>query len=501
MARRSVLRDVAIPPPQIRRGPPCHILVMSNDIHIVLDTEQSQLRTVVPSKKKHSRLMHLLLFLFLLGLSACGGKETVSVPQKSQTPVPVPQRPQAPDEAIINMLNNIKAYGYDDSPAINQGLGGLWINWRYGTNPLQTNLNASGDPDGPEINPPRHDPLTDLRYVEALWMYKNRHPSDTQFDGEISRYSAIVKAEFGEDSHNQRGWVYDILVHIYHLSHDPFYQQAAHHLVAYLYTTEFHADTGLFYQTKTTIPNGYYRVDLALEDACAMLQEGTLSNQPAWKMAGQKILQQLYATAYLPQYHEFLFMLNNIVLPNGQLNPTPSIFRKTNVEGGQIRMGAVGLEVLSLLHAYMVTDDHTLLNDATDLLDPLTITNNALGLWDTKYQGYFSAAIFSGPDAKHPGTMKINKGYKETGRQLQMLEAFVVANTLINHRYQNMQDAMLQVALNKAYYPPQCGVLYAASDTWQMLKTKDGKPLDWTTTEAMGIAFEALFSVGDAHPW
>jgi hypothetical protein len=27
MARRSVLRDVAIPPPQIRRGPPCHILV------------------------------------------------------------------------------------------------------------------------------------------------------------------------------------------------------------------------------------------------------------------------------------------------------------------------------------------------------------------------------------------------------------------------------------------------------------------------------------------
>jgi hypothetical protein len=468
---------------------------MSNGIDIVLHADLSPLRVMVTLKKKHNRPLYLLLFLFLLGFAACG----------SNSMVPVPPRPKSPDEAIINMLNNIKTYGYDDDPAINHGLGGLWINWRYGTNPLQTNLNNSGDPDGPEINPPRHDPLTDLRYVEALWMYKNRHPSDTQFDDEISRYSATVKAEFGEEPHNERGWVYDILVHIYNLSHDPFYQQAAHHLVAYLYNTEFHVDTGLFYQTDATIPNGYYRVDLALEDACAMLQEGTLSNRPAWKMAGQKILQQLYATAYLPQYHEFLYQLSNIVLPNGQLNPSPTIFReyynKTNIEGGQIRMGAVGQEVLSLLHAYMLTRDHVLLDDATEMLDPLTITNNALGLWDTKYQGYFSAAIFNGPDSKHPGAMKISKGSKETGRQLQMLEAFVVANTFTNDRYHDMQDAMLQVALNKAYYPPQYGVLYEESSSWQILKTKDGKPLDWTTTEAMGIAFEALFSVGDAHPW
>jgi hypothetical protein len=470
-------------------------IAKSNNIYNVSQVIQSQLSSVVTSKKKRGWSLHLLLFLFLLGLSACGENATV----------PVPSRPQSPDEAISNMLNNIKTYGYDNDPAINHGLGGLWINWRYGTNPLQTNLNNSGDPDGSAIEPPRHDPLTDLRYVEALWMYKNRHPSDTQFDGEISRYSAIVKAEFGENPHNERGWVYDILVHIYHLSHDPFYQQAAHHLVAYLYTTEFHADTGIFYQTKASMPNGSYRVDLALEDACAMLQEGTLSNQPAWKMAGQKILQQLYATAYLPQYHQFLYMLNNILMPNGQLNPAPSIYHghydKTNVEGGQIRMGAVGLEALSLLHAYMVTHDHTLLDDATDLLAPLTMTNNALGLWDTKDQGYFSAAVFSGQDSKHPGTMKISKGYKETGRQLQMLEAFVVANTLTNDRYQNMQEAMLQVALNKAYYPPQYGVLYEEASNWQILQTKDGKPMDYTTTEAMGIAFEALFSVSDAHPW
>jgi predicted small lipoprotein YifL len=441
--------------------------------------------------------VYLLLFLLLLlpGLAACGRKATV----------PVPPSPKSPDEAIISMLNNIKANGYDGNPAINHGLGGLWVNWRYGTSPLQTNLNGSGDPDGPDVNPPRHDPLTDLRYVEALWMYKNRHPSDTQFDGEISRYSAIVKAEFGEYPHNERGWVYDILVHIYNLSHEPFYQQAAHNLVAYLYTTYYHADRGIFYQTSTAMPHGYYRVDLALEDACAMLQEGTLSNQSAWKIAGRKILQQLYATAYLSQYHEFLYMVSNVVLPNGQLNPAPTILRgyydKTHVEGGQIRMGAVGLEALSLLHASMVTHDHVLLDDATDLLDPLTITNNALGLWDTQYQGYFDAAIFNGPDSRHPGTMKVSRGLKETGRQLQMLEAFAVVNTLTSDRYQDMQDAMLQVTLNKAYYPPQRGVLYEETANWQIVKTRDGKPMDFTTTEAMGIAFEALFSVGDAHPW
>jgi hypothetical protein len=470
-------------------------MVKNNNIYNILQVMQPRLSSVATAKKKQCWSLHLLLFLFLLGLVACGDNTTV----------PVPSRPQRPDEAIFNMLNNIKANGYDGDSAINHGLGGLWINWRYGTNPLQVNLNDSGDPDGPSVNPPRHDPLTDLRYVEALWMYKNRHPSDTQFDGETSRYSAIVKAEFGEEPHNQRGWVYDILVHIYNLSHDTFYQLAAHNLVGYLYTTYYHADTGIFYQKNASMPNGYYRVDLALEDACAMLQEGTLSNQLAWKIAGKKILQQLYATAYLSQHHQFLYMLSNILLPNGQLNPAPSIYHgrydKTNIAGGQIRMGAVGLEVLSLLHAYMITHDHTLLDDATDILDPLTIANNALGLWDKKYQGYFSAAIFSGQDTKHPGSMKISKGYKETGRQLQMLEAFVVANTLTDDHYQQMQEAMLQVALDKAYYPPQYGVLYQEASDWQILKTKDGKPLDWTTTEAMGIAFEALFSVGDAHPW
>ncbi|HKD76652.1 MAG TPA: hypothetical protein VKB76_14205, partial [Ktedonobacterales bacterium] len=47
---------------------------------------------------------------------------------------------QQTDALILDMLTNIKANGY------NSATSGLWINWRYGSNPLQTNFNGSGQP-------------------------------------------------------------------------------------------------------------------------------------------------------------------------------------------------------------------------------------------------------------------------------------------------------------------------------------------------------------------
>ena len=72
-------------------------IVKSNNIYNVSQVIQSQLSSVVTSKKKRGWSLHLLLFLFLLGLSACGENATV----------PVPSRPQSPDEAISNMLNSL----------------------------------------------------------------------------------------------------------------------------------------------------------------------------------------------------------------------------------------------------------------------------------------------------------------------------------------------------------------------------------------------------------
>src|SRR5579859_5118963 len=97
---------------------------------------------------------------------------------------------QTADALILDMLENIKTNG-------SNGKMGLWLNWRYGTTPLQVNLNGSGFPDaaGTSI---RHDPLTDLRYVHAIWLYKSLHEGDTQFDSDLSLYTSLVKQEWAQ---------------------------------------------------------------------------------------------------------------------------------------------------------------------------------------------------------------------------------------------------------------------------------------------------------------
>ena len=127
------------------------------------------------------------------------------------------------------MMTNIHENGLNPDPKINNGLGGLWINWRYGTHPLQTNFKGSGDTDGPN-DKPRHDPLTDQRYLHNLLLYKYLHPQDTRFDADLDRFRKIIRLEF-EGSHNERGWMYDEMIDMYRLSHDDLYRNIARSLV------------------------------------------------------------------------------------------------------------------------------------------------------------------------------------------------------------------------------------------------------------------------------
>jgi hypothetical protein len=456
---------------------------------------------------RNPRSFFLLLLLGLAGCSAAAtpAPQVPAVVRPTFVPTQNVPPPTSADVAILDMLQNIQRNGYNDDSAINQGMGGLWINWRYGSIPLQVNLNDTGDPDGSEINPPRHDLLTDLRYVHALWIYKNLHPSETHFDEDIKRFTTILKQEQSGISHNMRGWVYDEVIDIFQLSKDPFYQQLAQNLASYFFSSMYHPQAGMIYSVNAQNPRGYYRVDLALEAACALIQAGSAFNQSQWSDAGHRVIQQLYATAYVSDYHIFLNQLDDIVLSDGSLNPNPSIFRgkvkDNNIEGGQVRMGAAAQEILSLLHVYSVTKDKTFLDHATDILDRLTADPNTLGLWDSKNQGYFAAFIFPGPDMQHLGTPRISQGYKEAGRQLQMLEAFRIANVFTNNRYQSMQNTLMNIALNKAYLPAGHGVPYQLSPDWQIITLKNGKRLDWVTTEAMGIAIESLASTLRSDPW
>ena len=92
---------------------------------------------------------------------------------------------------------------------MNDGVGGLFINWRYGKNALSANngrsivrngqVETSGDP--------LHDRLTDLRYLHGMLLYKKLSPTDRTFDSEISKYTRVVKTDF-PDGTDERGWVF-----------------------------------------------------------------------------------------------------------------------------------------------------------------------------------------------------------------------------------------------------------------------------------------------------
>ncbi len=431
-------------------------------------------------------------------LTACGTSEG-----RKATTQPLPSVPSATDTVVLAIIKNIMANGYDPSPSLNGGLGGLWINWRYGTSPLQTNLDSLGRPNSPSLNPPRHDVLTDLRYVHALWLYQRQHPDDRQFDGELRRYTAIVKAEF-ESPQNDQGWVYDEIADLYRLSNDAFYDQAAQSLAAY-YDSLYRPQTGAVFDVSPDHPRGYYRSDRELEVGCALIQAGTRSSNATWIQHGRNMVAFVYAHAYLGDYHTFPIQLDEVLLPGGRANPDEKIYRATfrnsKIEGGSVKAGEVAQEILSLLHVYAVTHDRSFLDRATELLSSMTGQGDRIGLWDAINLGYYAAAVFPGPDVLHPGKPRVNTALKESGRQLQMLEAFHVANTLTGNAYADMEQVMAEVAIDKAFYPPAQGVLFEETADWTPLTLKDGSLQDWVTTEAMGIELEGLLSLKDPQPW
>ncbi len=460
-------------------------------------------------RTRFARACAALCVLLALTLSACASSAVTPANSDASGSATAPPttagaQPGDADGVILAVLENIQANGFNADPSLNGGLGGLYINWRYGTQPLQTDFNGSGETDDASGASPRHDRLTDLRYLHVLLLYRHLHTGDTRFDGEIARYTAIVKAEFA-GARDERGWLYDELVDLYRLSGDAFFQETARGLADYYATSLYHPASGAVYKVSSDQPNGYYRVDLALEVGAALAQAGTTFARPDWVADGKQVIAFVYTHAYVPAYHAFMEQMSNVLAPDGTPNAVETIERglygHTHIEGGGVRMGEVAQIILSLLHAYMTTHDRAYLDDATSLIDPLTARANTLGLWDSANLGYFAAVVFPGTDVAHVGTPKAQTTVKESGRQLQMLEAFSVANLLTNNRYQDMQDALAQVAARRAYFASGHGYLYQMTSDWRVMPLKNGQPQDWVTTEAMGIALEGLLAAQDPAPW
>jgi hypothetical protein len=403
--------------------------------------------------------------------------------------------PGAGNQAVlsveVSILDNIMHNGYNaHAPG-----GGLWVNWRYGTNPLQTNINGSGAVAGMGDS---HDPLTDIRYLHNLWLYTSQHPGDTRYASEIARYTPIVKAEFGGTT-NQRGWLFDEeFMALFSLSHDSFYRDTAIGMAAG-FAKAIDPAVGIIYKKNSVHPQGYYRPSDDLEAACALIMAGTLYNHPDWVQQGQAMLHFLYAHAYIPTYHTFADQMDQVLTPEGGVNPGETFytskFRNYTVHGNQLHMGSISQMIISLLHTYQVTHTQNYLARAEDLLTPFTLPANALGIWDTSQLGYFASITFTGTSPQQPGALKIASDKKEAGRQMLMLWALHLANQFTGNRFQEMEKQMLKVALSKAYYAPGHGVMYEVRPDWTPLAFPNQAPANVVTTEAMGIELESLFSL------
>src|SRR5579859_2276463 len=198
------------------------------------------------STKKKLVGMICIMMIVSQSLTGCFGSGGQGNTKVQHAPASLPSVDVHTNSALhdieVDILHNIKSYGFDNDPGVNNGLGGLWINWRYGSNPLQVDVNGSGETDEVTGSQLRHDPLTDLRYIHNLWSYKVQNPNDHQFDSEIARYTPIIKQEFA-NSHDERGWLFDEFIAIYNLSQDTFYKDTALSL-AQGYAKSFRAEVG-----------------------------------------------------------------------------------------------------------------------------------------------------------------------------------------------------------------------------------------------------------------
>ena len=329
-------------------------------------------------------------------------------------------------------------------------------------------------------------------------IYKAQNPGNSSFESEIARYTPIIRAEFAH-AHDERGWVYDTFADIHTLSHDDFYKDAMVSM-AQNYAHVFDPQVGSIFK-KGTDGLGTYRVDLVLEAGCALVQAGTTFNNDNWVQDGLSTIKFVYDHAYIPQYHTFASQMSEVLQNDGSVNPHEPFFVGTSssqgytIHGNQLRMGNISQMVISLLDTYKITHNEDFLDKATDLLDPLSLPNNALGLWDINRGGYFYAVTFQGSSPADSGSMQVDSKRKEAGRQATMLQAFRLADQLTNNRYKDMESRMLDVTLKHIYNSALHGVPYLVNADWSSPKFGNGSLNNMDTTEAMGATLEALFSL------
>lgn len=283
---------------------------------------------------------------------------------------------------VTDILDTMAAQGSNGCSGKQQG---LLVNWRYGTD--QVNLGSGGAPDANRCA--RHDRLTDLRYLHNLLHYRQLY-CDHRYDAAITRYTAIVKADFAKPA-EQRGWVYFEFKQLAALDPDPFWAITASKLA----------------HSWSAAPDAKVlaiRGDWAVEQASALIAAGDKTGTARLGAA----------------WHAFF-------------NPTAGLVTS---QGGQVKLGEVGQEVEALAWAGQNQKAAQLLTGANRIRD-------------TAHGGYFFKA-----DVTAGGAVTVDTSKKEGGRQAEMLFAAHLSgdNTLKNQLFPVVTTKVYQKQLHGVLY-------------------------------------------------
>ena len=156
------------------------------------------------------------------------------------------------------------------------------------------------------------------------------------------------------------------------------------------------------------------------------------------------------------------------------------------VANAQAKPDSQGSIAEALLHAYAQIHNPRYLNVAHQILQSLLVTS---GLWDQSSGGLFFALDMS--------KGSIGRGYKETRSQAHVLIALARYNKILQLAGQapqlmDKESQLIFLLTNKFYQSTYHGYFYRVTPTFSPYVTSSSVIETYFTTEAMGIALDAL---------
>jgi hypothetical protein len=386
------------------------------------------------------------------------------------------------DQVSQQVLLNMHTNGWNPKAQF-RGLttGGVFVNWNM-LNPSQTNMLGTGDQNPANCNtlplPPNcpdpqtiQDPQTALYYLNTLAEYTSLHPLDHSYNADLARMVTLVSYEYTNYS-LPKGWIYFYLLRDGQLLQNATLINEAHQAAYNYYTHWYNPQLGLVYN-RTQTP-GVYTTEHSITAGAALIDAGVRWNQLAWILAGQSTINRVLAAAYNSHYN-LLYTSMTIHADGSQQALDP-----------QAKPDSQGSVVEALMDAYAQTANTHYLNVANQLLFSMFITS---GLWDRTNGDLFFALNMS--------TGKLKTQYKETRAQAHVLIALSRYNATLQRLGQAPQfvgyaQQLLNLLIYRFYQPTNHGYFYRLTPNFNLYTTSAGIVETYFTTEAMGIAVDAL---------